>query len=130
MCFKKPKPPEKTAEDIAAEKELEEMRKIRQAQLNEELSESKQARIEEAIARSQGLMGNRSLLRGGRGGSGFLGRNTRGNVQGAARSGSIAPSAPPIMGGGPSLFSSVGGASGGGAGGIGRVVTGSGYQAY
>lgn len=99
MCFKKPKPPQKTAEDIKAEKELEEMRKIRQAQLNEELRLSKERRTEDAIARAQGFFGNRSLLQGGKGGSGFLGANTRQRKPIIKRQDgpSVSPSAPPIM---------------------------------
>ncbi len=90
MCFKKPKAPKKTEADLKAEKELEEMRKIRQAQLNKEISESKERRVEAAIARAQGFAGNRSLLMGGKGGSGFAGPNTR---QRKAIN-QIAPSAP------------------------------------
>jgi len=118
MCFKKPKAPEASAEDLAAEEELKEMRKIRQAQLNAEISDSKQQRLEDAIALAQGGVGKRSLLKGGRGGSGFLGQNTRSATPIRGRS----PSAPPIMGGGggsggggaPSLFGYAGGSGGGG----------------
>lgn len=77
MCFKKPKPPEKTEEQIQSEKELEELRKIRQAQLNKEISEQKDDRVEQEIARVAGMQGQRSLIKGGKGGAGFLGKYTR-----------------------------------------------------
>lgn len=77
MCFKKPKAPKKTEEQIAQEKELEELRKIRQAQLNKEISEIKDDRVEAEIARVTGFMGQRSLIKGGKGGAGFLGKYTR-----------------------------------------------------
>ena len=99
MCFKKPKAPEKSPEDVAAEEELEELQKIRTAQLAREVSDQKESRTEDAIARAQGFMGNRSLLSGSRGGSGFLGRNTRSAAPIISRTTPApTPGAPPIMG--------------------------------
>lgn len=103
MCFKKPKRPEKTPEDIAAEKELEAMRKLRKAQLQEEMADAKESRTEDAVARAMGFMGNRSLIKGGKGGAGFIGKYTR-------TSSPIIPSA----GGGDGGRPSGGGAGGGG----------------
>lgn len=126
MCFKKPKPPEKTPEDIKAEKELEEMRKIRAAQLANELKDSKENRTEDAIARAMGFMGNRSLIKGGKGGAGFLGaysrtpsglipRSGRGGGGGGGGGGGTRPIGIPIAGGGS-----------GGSGGASRSVGGGG----
>ena len=134
MCFKKPKAPEPSPEDVAAEEELKEMRKVRQAQLNAEITESKKQRLEDAIALAQGGIGKRSLLKGGRGGSGFLGNNTRS----ATPIRSVQPSAPPIMGGGgrsggggaPSLFGYTSRPAGNGGGGRGTVYSPIGIESY
>lgn len=117
MCFKKPKPGKKSAEDIKAEKELEEMRKIRQQQLNEELRLAKERRTDEAIARAAGFMGNRSLIKGGKGGSGFLGSNVRNPKPLIKRQSGPGtnPSAPPISID-PSLLSLYGYTGGDGGG--------------
>ena len=55
MCFKKPKMPEPTAEEIAAER-----------------------RTREAISRATGTYGFRSLISGRKGGQGFMSRGLLG----------------------------------------------------
>lgn len=107
MCFKKPKMPEKSPEDIAAEKELEEQMAARRRELAEQRRDTKEGQTEEDIARAMGLFGMRSLIAGPKGGMGF-GRPFRNVKPVVGRGGGARPSAPPIMGGGS------GGSSGGG----------------
>lgn len=78
MCFKKPKMPAPSAEEIAAEKELEQQRETMRAQLAATKAEAKERRTQEAIARATGRFGFRSLLSGRKGGQGFLSRSLMG----------------------------------------------------
>lgn len=126
ICFKKPKMPEKSREDIAAEKELEEQMAARKRELAEQRRGTKQEQTEEDIARAMGLFGMRSLIAGPKGGMGF-GRSFRSVLPVAGRGGGGSrPSAPPIAGGssggGATLLP---GASSGGVGGSPRRTYGS-----
>lgn len=104
MCFKKPKLPEKTAEDIQYEVDLKELRAIQQREIALGLSEQKNYQTEASFARAMGMVGNRSLISGSKGGSGYM-NNKTGRGTGKPTLGSqIAPdlssrqpSAPPIM---------------------------------
>jgi hypothetical protein len=78
MCFKKPKMPEPTAEEIAAEKELKQQREALKAQLAAEKAEAKERRTREAISRATGTYGFRSLISGRKGGQGFMSRGLLG----------------------------------------------------
>jgi len=123
MCFSKPKAPEKTEEDKKAEEELAALRKQRQEQLNAEISEAKDRRTEEAINRANGFFGNRSLIKGAKGGAGFLGKEARERKAVSTsryKNAPLLPNAPAIAGfggSGGSLFNYVSIAPGGGAGG-------------
>ena len=75
MCFKKPTLPQKTAEELATEAELKAQREATKADLNAAISRDKKRATEEAIARSRGLFGMRSLISGPRGGAGFAMRS-------------------------------------------------------
>lgn len=72
MCFKQPKPPKPTAEDLAAEAEAKAMREAAAADAQRRISEDKKRRTEEAVQRSSGGYGIRSLISGRKGGQGFL----------------------------------------------------------
>jgi hypothetical protein len=71
MCFKKPKMPGKSAEELAAEAELKEQRAATKAELNAQISKDKKRATEEAVSRSRGAWGMRSLISGTKGGAGF-----------------------------------------------------------
>ena len=58
MCFKKPKMPAPTADELAAERELKEQREALKAQLASEKAESKERRTREAMARATGSYGS------------------------------------------------------------------------
>lgn len=113
MCFKKPKLPPKTADEIQLEQELAAQRRQRREELAGELRLSKEQETEAALARALGFVGNRSLIAGARGGAGFMGAGS-GRVVGSRSGGSgarsIRPSAP----------ATAGGTGGGLAGGAGR----------
>jgi hypothetical protein len=136
MCFKKAKLPEKTEEDIEIEKELEEARLARKREIRYELREEKDAQTESAYARALGMVGNRSLISGPKGGAGYMGAATGRVVTAPSRSsgggGGIAPSAPatafPQPGGGSGGSSPV--YSGGGSGGLGSSYRSSSLIAY
>ncbi len=71
MCMKKPKVPQKSAAQVALDKELAAERAQRKAEIRLELRRDKSSRTEEAIARATGRYGMRSLISGSRGGQGF-----------------------------------------------------------
>lgn len=106
MCFKKPKPPTKSAEDKARERELEEQLLARKRELAATRSEDKKERTEESIARMMGAWGLRSLIAGPKGGSGFS-RDFRkvSLIGGGSRSPSPSPTPSPSSGGGGSGYS-------------------------
>lgn len=94
MCFKKPKLPVKTAEDIQTENDLKAMRIAQQAQIDAGITEAKDFQTEASFARLMGMTGNRSLISGPKGGSGYIGSavgRTTGKPQGAP----IAPTLTP-----------------------------------
>lgn len=72
MCFKQPKLPKPTAEDLAAEAEAKAMREAAAAEAKRKLTEEKQRRTEEGVTRTAGGYGIRSLISGRKGGEGFL----------------------------------------------------------
>lgn len=125
MCFKKPKLPPKTPEQIATEKELEEAKIARKVQLERDLATEKEAATESALARALGFVGNRSLIAGPKGGAGYIGAGARGmrgrkRVRGGPAPISLLPpsqSPTPIASGGRSGGSYGGGSSGGDGGG-------------
>jgi hypothetical protein len=126
MCFKKPKLPPKSAEDIQTEEDLKAMRASQQREIALGITEQKDAQTEAAFARIMGMTGNRSLISGPKGGSGYLGNNT-GRTTGRPATGApiapvLTPSTPtaaPIMAGTYASFSGFGNTSliGGGGGG-------------
>lgn len=71
MCFKKPKMPSKSAEELAAEAELKAQREATKADLNAQISRDKKRATEEALGRARGMFGMRSLIMGPKGGAGF-----------------------------------------------------------
>jgi len=78
MCFKKPKMPAASAEEMQAEAELKQQREAMRAELATAKAESKDRRMQEAIAKSTGRFGFRSLLSGRKGGQGFVSRSLMG----------------------------------------------------
>lgn len=126
MCFKKPKLPPKSAEDIQTEDDLKAMRAAQQREIAAGITEQKDFQTEASFARIMGMTGNRSLISGPKGGSGYLGNNTgrtTGRVSGGAPIAPVlspqAPVAAPIMAGTYADFSGFSGASligGGGSG--------------
>lgn len=62
MCFPKPKMPEPTAEELQAEAELKSLRRAQESALQQEKTEAKRKRTEEAIAKMKGRYGFSSLL--------------------------------------------------------------------
>lgn len=118
MCFKKPKLPPKTPEDIATEKELEEARLARQVQVARDLATEKEFSTESALARALGFVGNRSLIAGPKGGAGYLGAGSN-RTRGRRRIGGRAPVVsllPPSQSPSPVAVGGGGGGSGGGGG--------------
>jgi hypothetical protein len=118
MCFKKPRLPAKTPQDIATERELEEAQIARRVQIERDLAADKAATTESALARALGFVGNRSLIAGPKGGAGYIGGGSN-KVRGRRRIGGlvapvsmIAPSASA-----PSLAGTGTGGGGGGTGG-------------
>lgn len=71
MCFKKPKAPAKTREELQMEADAKAEREARKAELAAELARDKQMRLEEGAAMSRGMFGARSLISGSKGGAGF-----------------------------------------------------------
>lgn len=71
MCFKKPKMPSKSADEVAAEAELKEQRAATKAELNAQITLDKRRATEDARSRSRGLFGMRSLITGRKGGAGY-----------------------------------------------------------
>ena len=71
MCFKKPKAPAMTAEELAIEAENKAAREAAQAEAARRLADEKKRRTEEAVAKSGGTYGIRSLISGRKGGQGF-----------------------------------------------------------
>lgn len=129
MCFKKPKLPEKTPEDIELEAELKAARENRKREVSYQLGEQRDAQTNESYARALGFMGNRSLISGGKGGAGFLGagsgRVVKANPAAASSGGgSTAPAAPSYTYTGG--FGGFGGTTGysGGSGSGGRAYSG------
>lgn len=78
MCFKKPKMPAPSAEELQAEAELKQQREAMRAELATMKAESKERRTQEAIAKATGRFGFRSLLSGRKGGQGFVSRSMMG----------------------------------------------------
>lgn len=110
MCFKKPKLPEKTPEDIELEEELKAARQNAKRRAAYELGEQKDLQTENAYARALGFMGNRSLIFGPKGGAGFIGA-------GAGRITKSNKGVATVGGGSAGGGSAGGGSSGGGSGG-------------
>lgn len=79
MCFKKPKAPPKTAEELALEEEQRQARENAKAEQAAALKKEKDARTQSSAARLGGMFGMRSLISGSKGGSGFFGRSLIGN---------------------------------------------------
>jgi pyruvate/2-oxoglutarate dehydrogenase complex dihydrolipoamide acyltransferase (E2) component len=72
MCFKTPKPPQPTAQELAAEAEAKSMRDAAAAEAARRLADEKQRRLEEGVIRASGNYGVRSLISGRKGGQGFM----------------------------------------------------------
>lgn len=70
MCFKPPKPPGPTAEQIEADRVAAEQRKSAAEQASMERTAEKEARTRDQQMRYAGI-GFRTLLSGSRGGAGF-----------------------------------------------------------
>lgn len=97
MCFKKPKLPPKSAEDIKTEQDLKLMREAQQKEIAANLRTEKDAQTEASYARILGMTGNRSLITGPKGGAGYMGANSgrsSGRPAPAAAGGGIAPVLP------------------------------------
>jgi hypothetical protein len=113
MCFKKPKMPAKSQEDIELEEELRAARKQRKLELGNELKLSKEQETEALLARALGFTGNRSLIAGARGGAGFKGKAS-GRVVGGGTGGFARSSASATSGSSVSSSGFFGGGFGGG----------------
>lgn len=118
MCFKKPKLPPKSAEDVQTEEDLKAMRAAQQREIALGITEQKDVQTEAAFARIMGMTGNRSLISGPKGGMGYMGNNagrTTGRVSGGAPiAPALSPQAPavaPVMAGTYANFSGFSGAS-------------------
>ncbi|CAB4152811.1 hypothetical protein UFOVP616_31 [uncultured Caudovirales phage] len=110
MCFKKPKLPPKSAEDIKTEEDLKAMRAAQQRQIEQGITEQKDFQTEASFARTMGMTGNRSLIAGPKGGSGYIGNNTgrtTGNVTGGAPIAPALTPRTPTPTTGPSGFSGI-----------------------
>jgi len=70
--------PAASTEEMQAETELKQQREAMQAELATVKAESKDRRMQEAIAKSTGRFGFRSLLSGRKGGQGFVSRSLMG----------------------------------------------------
>lgn len=70
MCFKSPKPPAPTAEQIEADRIAKEQRDAAREQATAERTSEKEARTRDQQMRLGGI-GMRTLLTGSRGGAGF-----------------------------------------------------------
>jgi len=71
MCFKTPKPPAPTAEELQMEQDAKIQRESLAADRRRSLAEAKDERLESTVSRARGT-GMRSLISGRRGGQGFL----------------------------------------------------------
>ncbi len=100
MCFKKPALPAKTAEDIQTEDDLKAMRAAQQREIALGITAQKDYQTEASFARIMGMVGNRSLISGPKGGAGYIGNNTgrtTGRVTGGAPiAPNIAPTQTPV----------------------------------
>lgn len=72
MCFKKPKLPTPTTEELASQAEAKAMREAAAAEASRKIAEDKERRLEDAASRLSGGYGIRSLISGRKGGQGFL----------------------------------------------------------
>lgn len=72
MCFQKaPKPPKPDPEDIAREKEQDQMIENQKAESAARLAEDKKQRTQSSYGQQSGMYGMRSLISGPKGGAGF-----------------------------------------------------------
>ena len=72
MCFKKPKMPPPTQEEIQAEAELKGMRDRQKQELALQKQQMLERSKEEIMAMRSGRYGYRSLITGGQGGAGYV----------------------------------------------------------
>lgn len=106
MCFKAPKAPPKTAQEIALEQEAQAAREQRKRDLSILATREKQKRYEDAVARSRGQWGARSLISGPKGGAGFMFGGGRNGLPLIVSSGGSGGSASSYTGGASSSGSS------------------------
>ena len=71
MCFKRPKAPAKSPEELAMEAEGRQERENARLELANQLEKDKAMRLEEQTSKARGLYGVRSLISGSKGGMGF-----------------------------------------------------------
>lgn len=71
MCFKPPKPPKPTAEELAREAEQKQMMENQKADAAAKLAEDKLQRTQSTFGQQSGMYGMRSLISGPKGGAGF-----------------------------------------------------------
>ena len=71
MCFKPPKPPKPTAEELAREAEQKQMIENQKAEAASNLAEDKMMRTQSSFGQQSGMYGMRSLISGPKGGAGF-----------------------------------------------------------
>lgn len=71
MCGSKPKPPNPTPDQIAAEKEAAMLREMEMQRQREIRAANKKTRLEYVISQLGARYGRTSLLTGGRGGQGY-----------------------------------------------------------
>jgi hypothetical protein len=71
MCFEPPSPPKPTAEELAREKEQDQMIANQKAESAATLAEDKKMRTQSSFGRQSGMYGMRSLIAGPKGGAGF-----------------------------------------------------------
>lgn len=71
MCFKKPKPPKPTAEQLAAEADAAAQRKLALEEQRSIRTENKEQRKNMRLGMLGMRLGRQSLLTGGRGGAGY-----------------------------------------------------------
>lgn len=71
MCFKPPSPPKPTAEELARQKEQDQMIANQKADAAAKLAEDKMMRTQSSFGQQSGMYGMRSLISGPKGGAGF-----------------------------------------------------------
>lgn len=77
MCFKSPKPPKPTAEQVAAEADSKQQREAAMAEQRDQRTANKRSRFQLSLQRFGAGYGRASMFTGGAGGAGYGGTSVR-----------------------------------------------------